>query len=158
MIEGGSHSSAADAKPCSDRERLGLSYAIAISLALPLLAVVATDQFDAILFFFALLLPAMLITAIFASRPAVLSGGVLAWAVIIAMFAVWCSSLGERTIAYSLLFFFAWSPATIIAPALALVFTPRIAGESAWRAFVCAGSITVIVFALLIVSLSLVFR
>lgn len=158
MNEYGSHSPSADANPYSDRERRGLTYAIAISFALPLLVVVATDQFDAILFFLALLLPAMLMAAIFASRPAVLSGGAIAWAAIITLFAVWCSSLGERTIAYSLLFFFAWAPATIIAPALALVFTPRIAGESAWRAFVCAGSITVIVFALLIVSLFLVFR
>ena len=158
MTEYDSNSPSADEKPYSDRERRGLTYAIAISFALPLLAVVATDQFDKIMFFLPPLLPAMLIMAMFAFRLALLSGGALAWGVIIAVFAVWSSSLGERMIDYSQLFLFAWAPATIIAPALALVFTPRIAGESAWRAFVCAGSITVIVFALLIVSLFLVFR
>ena len=158
MIEAGDHFSATDVKPYSARERRGLAYASAISFALPLIAVAATGQFDGAVFFLALLLPAMLMAAIFASRPAVLSGGVIGWAAIISLFVVWFSSVGERTIAYALLFFFAWAPATIIAPALTLVFAPRIASESAWRAFVCAGSATVIVFALLISSLFLVLR
>lgn len=158
MIEAGDHFSATDVKPYSARERRGLAYAIAISFALPLIVVVATSQRDGILFFLGLLLPAMLMAAIFASRPAALGGIVTAWAVIISLFALWFASVGERTIAYALLFFFAWAPATIIAPALTLVFAPRIASESAWRAFVCAGSATVIVFALLISSLFLVLR
>ena len=140
MIEYDSNSPSADEKPYSDLELRGLTYAIAISFALPLLAAVATDQFDAILFFFALLLPAMLITAIFASRPAVLSGGVLAWAVIIAVFAI-----GGRTID-ALLFFFAWAPATIIAPALASVFIPMARLYSAWDVFSVACGITLATF------------
>lgn len=149
MTEYDSHSPSADAKSYSDRERRGLTYAIAISFALPLLAVVVTDQFDAILFFFALLLPAMLITAIFASRPAVLSGGVLAWAVIITMFAI-----GGRTID-ALLFFFAWAPATIIAPALASVFIPMARLYSAWDVFSFACGITVATYFLLLAALYL---
>ena len=158
MIEAGDNFSATDAKPYSARERRGLAYAIAISFALPLIVAVATSQRDGILFFLGLLLPATLMAAIFASRPAMLAGIVRAWAVLISLFAVWFASVGERTIAYALLFFFAWFPAMIIAPALALVLTPRIAGASAWRVFVLSVSITVIAFVLLMSSLFLVLR